>query len=240
MKNKFPILVNTTDSFSDCWEPFFKLFKNYWPGYDERIYLNTENKTFTYEDLPITSILNKTDGNVKKWTNYLLHALEQLPGEIIMYLQEDYFLKSPVRTEIIDEFIDLMKTSDVSYINLYPYTRYERRKISYNSHLWYVEKDKPGSFSLQAALWKKSKMIPLIEAYRDHDPWRFENKASNKASLCKGDFLCLSHKKYNKQNSPFPYFIAIAKGEWSTEISSKKELQKVLKKHKINLKRRKK
>lgn len=238
MRNKFPILVNTTDSFSDCWEPFFKLFKSYWPGYEGRIYLNTEKKTFEYDDLPIVSLKNGTDGNVKKWTNYLLDALDRIPGEIIMYLQEDYFLKSSVRTEIIDKFVDLMKSSNVSYINLYPYTRYERRKLPYNSDLWYVEKDKPGSFSLQAALWKKSKMLPLIEAYRNYDPWKFENRASSQASLCKGDFLCLSHKKYNKQNSPFPYFISVAKGQWSIEISSKKQLQNVLKKHGIHLKRR--
>ena len=25
------IFVNTSDNFEDCWEPFFKLFKLYWP-----------------------------------------------------------------------------------------------------------------------------------------------------------------------------------------------------------------
>jgi hypothetical protein len=239
MRNKIPILVNTTDSFSDCWEPFFKLFASYWPMFDQKFYLNTEKKDFSYKGFDIVPLKNGSDGNVQKWTNYLLHALDQIPQEIILYMQEDYFLKAPVKENIVDRFVDLMKEKDVSYINFYPYTRYERRKLPYDEDLWYVEKDKPGSFSLQAALWKKSKIRPLIEEYINYDPWKFENKASNQASLCPGDFLCLSHKKYNKQNSPIPYFIAIAKGEWSSEIAAKKHLRDVLWKHQINLKRRK-
>ena len=57
--SNFSILVNTTDSFSDCWNPFFKLFKKYWPNYGGKIYLNTEIKDFKYEGLNIICIKNK-------------------------------------------------------------------------------------------------------------------------------------------------------------------------------------
>ena len=58
MNREFSILINTTDSFSDCWEPFFKLFCKYWPDYDGKIYLNTETKTFNYKNLNIISVQN--------------------------------------------------------------------------------------------------------------------------------------------------------------------------------------
>ena len=61
MKDNYAILINTTDSFDDCWEPFFKLFKKHWPEFNGKIYLNTETKEFKYSGINIISIKNGLD-----------------------------------------------------------------------------------------------------------------------------------------------------------------------------------
>jgi hypothetical protein len=53
---QYSILVNTCDKFEDCWDPFFKLFKFYWPDYTGTIYLNTEYKDYSFEGLTIVSL----------------------------------------------------------------------------------------------------------------------------------------------------------------------------------------
>ncbi len=38
------VFINTSDNFEDCWDPFFKLFRLYWPDCPYKIVLNTEKR----------------------------------------------------------------------------------------------------------------------------------------------------------------------------------------------------
>ncbi len=40
----FTLLVNSSDGFEDCWEPFFTLLGRHWPRISVPILLNTERK----------------------------------------------------------------------------------------------------------------------------------------------------------------------------------------------------
>lgn len=51
---KYSIIVNTCDSYSDCWEPFFKLFSVFWKDCKGKIFLNTEYKDYSFPGLDIT------------------------------------------------------------------------------------------------------------------------------------------------------------------------------------------
>ena len=68
MKADYAILINSTDSFEDCWHPFFKLFSKFWPNYEGKIYLNTETKDFKYHELDIVCIKNNISPPAKKNT----------------------------------------------------------------------------------------------------------------------------------------------------------------------------
>lgn len=95
---KYSILVNTCDNFEDCWNPFFTLFKKYWSDYAGTIFLNTEYKTYEYSGLtivPIQGCLKNKYPRTKRptWSQCLKWALESINTDIILYLQEDYFIK---------------------------------------------------------------------------------------------------------------------------------------------------
>ncbi len=76
------LFINTTDSFEDCWLQFFILLKKFWPQFNGKIYLNTENKTFTFPSLNIISLKNGL--HQSKWTNCLLSGLMKVPDEYIL------------------------------------------------------------------------------------------------------------------------------------------------------------
>jgi hypothetical protein len=107
---KFSILINSTDSFDDCWFPFFTLFKKYWPEYTGIIYLNTETKSYSHEGLNIISIQNNKNTPNKRitWSECLIKCLNVIDDDIILYMQEDYFLKDFVKNDIVENFVKLM------------------------------------------------------------------------------------------------------------------------------------
>jgi len=55
--DNFSIFLNSTDSFEDCWLPFFTLIKKFWPNLEYKIYLNTETKEYYSKGLNISPIL---------------------------------------------------------------------------------------------------------------------------------------------------------------------------------------
>jgi hypothetical protein len=86
---------------------FFKLFNLYWPDCPFPIVLNTETKDYQYQMLDITcSKVSAGDATRIGWSECLLRALDKIQTPYILYLQEDYFLESPVME---DRILELLK-----------------------------------------------------------------------------------------------------------------------------------
>ncbi len=120
---KYSVLVNTCDKFEDCWNPFFKLLGLYWRDYKGKIYLNTEYKDYSFPDLDIIPVKGcigkKINGSFATWSQCLKWDLDSIPEDVILYLQEDYFLKSQVQTSMIDDAVKLVhENKDIKCIHL--------------------------------------------------------------------------------------------------------------------------
>ena len=106
----YSILINTCDKFDDCWVPYFKLHAQYWPDCRGKLFLNTETKDFSYPGLEIVSL--KVNGNDLArrltWSECLLRALDKIDDDIVLYMQEDYFIKAPVANEMVEKYVQLM------------------------------------------------------------------------------------------------------------------------------------
>lgn len=85
----FSIFVSSSDKYSDLWPVFFKLFKRMWPEYDGVIYLQTENKNYSYPNLNIkcTNI-----GKQKSFGTALLSGLNKVKEKNILFFMIDYIL----------------------------------------------------------------------------------------------------------------------------------------------------
>ena len=224
------IFVNTSDNFEDCWEPFFKLFKLYWPDCPYPIVLNTETKEYKYEGLDI--ICSKVSlGESKRlgWSECLIRALDGIATPYILYLQEDYFLESHVNDVILGELLDELKAGRIASIVLSggvgPW-----RKIGGSPLVWEVERSAKWRLSLQAGLWNKSLLRALIRTHET--PWQLESYGSYRTRRTGKMFCSVNRERFMGDGREiFPYKpTGVVAGKWVKDI-----VEPLFIKHDINV-----
>lgn len=217
----YSVLVNTCDKFEDCWNPFFRLFSLYWRDYKGKIYLNTEYKDYSYPGLDVIPVKGsagrKINGSFATWSQCLKWALDSIPEEIILYLQEDYFLKSQVQTSMIDDAVKLMlENKDIRCIHLTDQGCPVLGPSEYEGYDRCVLRDKY-RVSCQAALWYKDELYSLLREWES--AWEFEQFGSKRSAILKHTYLAVSSKVVKKDSFEIiPYvFTGIVKGRWYEE-----------------------
>lgn len=214
----YAILVNTCDKFEDCWDPFFKLWSTYWPDCKGRLYLNTEYKDYSYPGLDITAVKG-CEGRVPKgtratWSQCLKWALEQMDEDIVLYMQEDYFLHSPVKNDLVEYYANLMRSNpEIRCIHL------TDQSVESDGESWYmnldvVQLDQRCRVSCQAALWYKEELLALLR--EQEDAWEFEEFGSMRSAVLAHLYLCVSPNYVKKDVFEIiPYiFTGIVQGRW--------------------------
>jgi len=213
----FSILVNTTDSFSDCWHPFFRLFKEYWPDYNGKIYLNTETKEFKYEGLNIIPVKNNLIN--KPWSECLQYAINQIEDKHFIYMQEDYFLHSKVNHNSVLELYDLFKNDNFGCLHLTDQcTKGPFNINTVNENLWEIKKGADYRASTQAAFWRKESILEIIRPWESG--WDFEKFGTIRSCKSTSKIMCVNQDVYKKDiNELIPYvFTGIIKGKWKKEV----------------------
>lgn len=222
MKNSYSILINTCDNFEDCWTPFFQLWSTYWNDCQGKIYLNTEYKEYHYSGLDIvsTQVCKKNNFPQDKratWSQCLKWALEQMDTDIVLYMQEDYFLKDKVKNEIVEEYVELMANHpEIDCIHLTDQAVFASEKSNI-THLCKVRFHQRYRVSCQAALWRKEELLILIR--EKEDAWQFEEFGSMRSSIMKHNYYVVDNEyvKINKFEI-IPYiFTGIIQGRWYEE-----------------------
>jgi len=217
----YTIFVNTTDTFEDCWLPFFKLFKHYWPNYKGKIYLNTEYKDFNFEGLNISCLENSVGINKKlTWSECLLIALSKIDSENILYLQEDYFFNDFVQAELLNEFYEKFIKLNCECLHLTDQSTSGPYKETSDKMIWEIEKIAPYRISCQAAYWKKD----MLRSYlRKHETaWHFEHYGTKRSTKKNGKFCVVNTNRFGcGKIEILPYvFTGIIKGKWNEKVKS--------------------
>ena len=220
MSNKYSILVNTTDSFEDCWFPFFTLFKKFWPEYTGKIYLNTETKVYVHEGLNIISIQNNiiSPNNKITWSECFMRALDVIEEDVILYMQEDYFLKDFVKNDVFENFVKLItENSDIDCIHLTDQGS-PSDKMSEHPNLYTIPKIHQDRISCQAALWKKEILKQYPRKYET--AWNFEWWGSKRAAILNHNFYVVDNNCVKLNTFEIiPYlFTAVVGGRWLKEV----------------------
>jgi len=218
---KYAVLVNTTDSFEDCWNPFFTLFAKYWPGCQLPVYLNTETKNYSFEGINIIPVKNSS-GLEKRltWSECLLKALEKIDTNIILYVQEDYFMKGPVNSALIKDLAEKMIKEGFSCIHLTGHATNGPFNLAKQDNLLELAKRAEYKISLQAALWKKETLLKYLRKHEN--PWHFEIYGTRRAWRKNDRFLCIDKKYLLEKGEILPYTATgVVKGKWNMEAVEK-------------------
>ena len=218
----YSIIVNSSDDFEDCWVPFFTLLKKNWDNCNAPIFLNTEHKTFQFSGLKIYVTQSHRLVNDRKltWSECLINALNLVETPLVLYLQEDYFIQSPVKFEIINDFVNLMiSDKSIKHIGLThfgskgPFTFFEN-----DFRLLKIKKDAEYRISTQAGLWDRGTLLSYLRP--DENGWMFEIFGSKRSSKKNDIFLTANKQIFNSVNAYIIDYIhtGIIKGKWHKSI----------------------
>lgn len=215
----YSILINTCDKFEDCWNPFFKLWSLYWKDCNGKIYLNTEYKDYSYPGVNIVPVKGCTTHNIPKnqratWSQCLKWALESIDTDIVLYMQEDYFLKDTVKNDIVEQYVKLMEEhTEIDCIQLTDQAVSSVQKSDY-PNLYTVDMNHWSVVSCQASLWRVKKLKELIREYES--AWNFEWFGSKRSKILRHHYYVVD-KNWVKldQFEIIPYiFTGVIGGKW--------------------------
>ena len=216
------IVISSTDSYQDCWNPFFSLFERFMDDMSKfKIYLITDNVTYNDHSF-VKTILTSKKGKILPWSDRIKFALDHIEDESFLLLLEDYFLYSSIN------FTELKRLKSI--LNNYPNIGSIKIVNHHNSNLIdssfkdlkIIKKFSSYRISLQPTLWKKDFLKELL--IKGENPWHFEILGTFRSFFVNKKLLVLSYEWFesNKKIYDTNGAGAIKKGEW---ISS--ELNKV-------------
>jgi hypothetical protein len=215
---EYSIFVNSTDSFQDTWEPFFHLLHDYWPEAGPVI-LNTERASFSHPDLEVTATRVARDGEgAIPWGECMIRALDSIPTEMFVYLQDDYFLYDHVKLDVVDEAVRIMAAEQLDCLRLMECGGAGPWSDTAYPWLWSVSQHAQYRISLQAALWTKTAIRKYLR--RHESPWQLEHWGSKRAARMDGKIWAVSRDVYGDgMPQVVPYRpTGIVKGQWERDI----------------------
>lgn len=214
---RYTLFVNSTDSFEDTWDPFFHLLARHWPQ-SSPVVLNTETKSYTHPlvDVRSTQVARPGEGTIP-WGECMLRALEHIPTELFVYLQDDYFLYAPVMTDVVDDAAEIMTAEGLDCLRLMECGGGGPWEPTEYPWLWSLAVNARYRIALQAGLWTKSGMRKYLRAHES--PWQMEIWGSRRASRIPGKIWCVSREVYHETKPQvIPYVpTGIVKGKWNRD-----------------------
>lgn len=219
-KGNYGILINSCDSFEDCWQPFFKLFSEYWPDGTGRLYLNTESKDFSYPGLDITAlkVCAGEGGPQPSWSERLLRALDKIEEDVVLYMQEDFFPRAPVNDQLVRRYVELMLEDETIHcIHLTDQAGTAAGPSPYEG-LSRLQLRQRYLVSCQAALWRKDILKCYLRAHEN--VWQFEEFGSKRGARMRHNFYVVdpSWVKLGEFEIISYVFTGVIRGRWKEEV----------------------
>jgi hypothetical protein len=199
------IVVSSCDAFFDAWRPFVFFFQKHWGDCPFPIFLIVNHLRVRSKILQPISL-----GPDRDWAANMEAALSQIPHPYVLYLQEDYFLNGPVRSEQLAGDLAYAFEHDAASFCFYGRSKLEDNFTPLNDRFGIVPRDSDGRTRLQVTLWKKSVLQSALRP--GESAWNMEARASDRTR----DLLALSYMR--QDNVPIPYLMsAISRRLWTPE-----------------------
>lgn len=209
----FTLLVNSCDRFEDTWEACFTLLKVHGAqGLDtDGIMLVTERKDYAFDGLDIrTSKANRSVEGYRTSSECLIDALDQVQTDLVLYIQDDYFLERPIDAEEVNALArKMVDDPGIGHIGLThqgsrgPFTPTD------DDRLWRIGSRAGYRISTQAGLWR----VPILRSYLrpEENGWMFEIYGTRRSWRRDETFLTVNRDR----PEPIGYTLTgIIKGRW--------------------------
>lgn len=201
MEDETAILVMSCKKFEQLWDPFFTLFRKYWPDCPYKVYFCSDQGTYP-------GVENLEVGEDKGWASNCRFALEKIEAKRIILFQEDFFVNGRVNTADVRKYSRHARDYAVGCLRLMP--------CPGPSGAWYAAESigtigptDDYRLSLQLAIWRRDVLFELLQ--ESQTPWQVELDGTRNARLRPEPFLSIREET----TIPIPYYItAVEKGQW--------------------------
>lgn len=204
MQNKsIAIIIPSCDKYSDMWEPFFFLFRKFWPECSYKIYLVTNHLKPSFPGVEVLNI-----GEDVTWSANLKKSLNLIPEDNIFLWIDDLFLMEKVDSGKIKKIFNAAIKENLPYICLNGLPK-PNKKINnmYGEIL-------PGSLyrvSTVLSLWRKEILQELLS--EKESAWQFEIEGSARSDII-SNFMVTNKKEIQIVNG-------VIKGKWRRSVVRK-------------------
>lgn len=222
-KPEFAVFVSSTDSYSDCWMPFFTLFRHYWPTYQGRIYLNTETLDFQFPGLDIvcTRVARFDGGNPtivhgKRLCLAFEHVVQE---DLVLYLHEDMFFDQPVRADVLQQTAAAMRADNLLFTILSEAGNHGPFYPTAWDDLLELDPANAYFFSAMAGMWNVPRMTRYLRQHEN--PWQTEYHVKRRMRQQRERSFCLDPQRFVYPNSaavPFSPDTGIFRGQWQASV----------------------
>lgn len=220
---EFAVFVSSTDSYADCWTPFFTLFKHYWPNFRGRIYLSTETKTFEFPGLDIvcTQVARFAGGKTPMMHGRRLKLAFQhvVKEDLVLYLHEDMFLTDFVRENVLQDIARTMRANQLLFTILSEAGNRGRTYATPWSHLLELDPENNYFFSAMAGMWHVPRMARYLRSHET--PWQTEFYVKRRLRRHRERAFTLDLNLHAwPHNAVFPFSpdTGIATGRWHRHV----------------------
>jgi hypothetical protein len=167
------VIISSSDGYRDCWDPFFKLFKLYFPvQLASEILLVTNAEEYTDPELNIRTITtNKKGEKILPWGKRFDIALEKAKSDVVLILFDDLFLRSAVNQQKLQELINLIyQHPEIGHIRLRP-GPWHKKKSEFED-LDLIKRWTKHRMTMYPGLWRKE--VIKRHLIKFESPWALE------------------------------------------------------------------
>ena len=205
LKKTCCVLVVSCDNYSDLWEPFFELFRRFWPDCSFPVYLLTNKMKPEIRNLTVLSV-----GEDISWSDNLLKALTLIPEDHVLLFIDDLFLYDCVNTAAIQQIVTFVVNNDANCVIMDPHMKPDYPQ---NEIMGVLSKGAIYRTSTVLPIWRKSTLSELLVP--GESAWDFEIRGSIRSDAYDG-FYCSRH-------SILPIMNCVIKGKWQRGFVKKVE-----------------
>jgi hypothetical protein len=218
MNDECTVVVGSTDSYSDCWYPFFTLWARHWPDCPFRVVLVTERAQYDHPGLTIRCAQVAKDGERLAWSDALGRALDEIGSRYVLWTTDDLFLQRRVDTAEMERLLALADSLRLAQLLLAPIGPDSAYALDRATGLWSIHRGFRYYLSLMPALWDRVRFRSLLR--RGENPWQMELLGSRRARRQADRFMSVAPSAlYGRWSWPMdPYTTGITKGRWEPDV----------------------
>lgn len=167
--NNIAIVVTSCDSYTDdCARPFLTLLDRYWQNHPKAYWIAETTRPTGFVAANV---------NEPCWTKRVREALKQVKEEFVVFMCDDFFIRSVVDTRRIEYCVNLLRdypniacfNTELAYRHVYT-DKYFGKTIS---GFGLQHKRQIYNFSCQPSVWRKSALIDCLSVI-DGSAWEWE------------------------------------------------------------------